>query len=773
MFSGRGDVVYPMQKWITRAVLLLGLGLVPALHGAPLTSLHDLHKLTNEQAAAHLPVEFDATVTFYRGYENTLFVQDGDTAIFVQPERAYDLTPGDRIRIRGNTQESFRPLVAHAEIAVIGHSRLPEPQLVTFEDIIHARYDCRFVKVRGRVASADITMSSDRPSITLQVVMDGGTAEVQVEGNEPGALSGLLDAEVEASGAVSGRFDGKMEMTGVVLHAQSLTQVKVIKPQAVSPWSAPLTPMDEIMANYRVQNLSERVRVQGTVTYFIPGSVVVLQNGGHSLWVNTKASDGVKIGDFAEATGLPGIHDGFLRIVNGEILDTHRAAPVKPVSVTWRELTQSHHVFDLVSTEANVVAKVREGAQDEYVLQSEGHLFSAIYRHPEPSSSGTSVVPQMKNIPTGSRVRVTGICILEDSNPFNVNVPFNLLIRSFDDVEVLASPSPLTVANLLKTVGLLLVLLVTFFLWGWMLQRKVDRQQKVLAAKSEAEVALARYNAEIEHRRGRILEDLNGSRPLSELLEEITELVSFRLRGAPCWCELSDGTNTGSYQSNAGGRRVVREEIPARSGAPLGVLCAVLDPGAVSDSEEKQAFFQGSRLVTLAIETRKAFTDLVHRSEYDLLTDVHNRFSLDKQIGAVIARAKKNDSAFGLIYLDLDEFKQVNDVYGHRVGDMYLQEVCTRMKHQLRSDDVLARLGGDEFAALVPGARGRSDVEEIASRLERCFNEPFHLEGYVLHGSVSVGIAMYPEDGTTRDSLLTAADAAMYVAKHTGRAKEV
>ncbi len=89
------------------------------------------------------------------------------------------------------------------------------------------------------------------------------------------------------------------------------------------------------------------------------------------------------------------------------------------------------------------------------------------------------------------------------------------------------------------------------------------------------------------------------------------------------------------------------------------------------------------------------------------------------------------------------------------------------MKRQLRSHDMLARLGGDEFAALVPVVRSRGDAEEIALRLERCFDEPFAVEGYVLHGSASVGLAIYPEDGATRDSLLSASDAAMYVAKHT------
>jgi diguanylate cyclase (GGDEF)-like protein len=80
---------------------------------------------------------------------------------------------------------------------------------------------------------------------------------------------------------------------------------------------------------------------------------------------------------------------------------------------------------------------------------------------------------------------------------------------------------------------------------------------------------------------------------------------------------------------------------------------------------------------------------------------------------------------------------------------------------------MLARLGGDEFAVLVPRPHSRKDVEEIAQRLERSFDAPYSFDGYVLHGSASVGIALYPEDGTTRESLLSAADAAMYVVKQT------
>jgi diguanylate cyclase (GGDEF)-like protein len=91
------------------------------------------------------------------------------------------------------------------------------------------------------------------------------------------------------------------------------------------------------------------------------------------------------------------------------------------------------------------------------------------------------------------------------------------------------------------------------------------------------------------------------------------------------------------------------------------------------------------------------------------------------------------------------------------------------MKHQLRSHDLLARQGGDEFAVLVPVVRSRAEVEEIAVRLERCLDDPLVIEGDIIYGSASVGIALYPEDGETKDALLKTADAAMYKVKHAGR----
>jgi len=755
-----------MKKLLSAILVIFGLASTARSQApAPLTSLRAIHAITNAQASKALPVAFEATVTYYRDYERTLFVQDSGIAIYVQPNAKIRLLPGDRVLIKGTTHESFRPFVAEGSVKVLSHGALPKPIPATFEDLIRARHDCMLVTVRGVVRSADFTMSSDVRNIFLQMRTEGGEVGVVMDSDRPGTLQNLLDAEVEVTGAASGRFDGKMQQTGILVHVSSLANVKVLKRAPANPWALPITPMDEILNGYRTSNQTPRVRVHGTITYYQPGMAVVLQNGAKSLWVMTQSIAPLRVGDEADATGFPDVHDGFLTLTNSEIQDSFVQAPVEPKSTTWNQLTSSKDLFDLVSMDGKVVAEVRGAAQDEYVLTSNGQIFSAIYKHAPISNVHPTPLPPMKQVPLGSTVHVTGICILEDSNPFDTQVPFNILMRSYSDIIVVAEPSWLNVENLIRLVSVLLLVVLAVSIWGWTMGLKARRQTVALTARIETEAAAERHSAQLELRRSRILEDINGSRPLAEVIEQIAGLVSFTLGGVPCWCEIAGGAQLGSKPAATEGLRIAAREIPARTGAPLGTVFAALGTERKTGGEESEALWMGARLAALAIETRRLYTDLVHRSEFDLLTDIHNRFSLDRHLEACIASARETASIFGLIYVDLDEFKQVNDAYGHHIGDLYLQEVSLRMKRQLRTGDMLSRLGGDEFAALVSTVRSRADVEEIALRMERCFDDPYAVEGYILHGSASVGFAIYPEDGATRDSLLSTADAAMYVAK--------
>jgi diguanylate cyclase (GGDEF)-like protein len=743
------------MKWLIPAfAILLGWATaVSAAAPAPLTALRAIRDLSNAAAEQLRPVAFEATVTYFRHYvhndHNNLFVQDDGLAIYVIPNTDQVLLPGDRVLIRGTTQGSFHPVVAADSVTLLHHGDLPEPVPATYDELIRGLDDCMLVTVRGIVRSADKSNTDENSrSAFIELLTEGGYVSVFADFYTAEEREQLLDAEVEVTGVAGGQFDGKMQMHGVQINVPSHAGVKILKQASASPWSLPLTPMDQVIARSHITDRTQRVRVHGTITYYQPGSSVVLQDGQRSLWISTFTIDPLQVGDAVDATGFPESHNGFLALTRGEILDSHVNAPIAPLPTTRQELTASHHVIDLVSVEGQVLSAARGASQDEYDLTADGQLFTAIYRHP----SGDGALPPMKQIPIGSRVRVTGICITEDSNPFASQVAFDILMRTLGDISVVAQPSPLNIRNLIILVSLLLVVVFAVVARGWAIEHRVRRQTAALAI--------------IEQRRSRILEDINGSHPLAEIVEEITELVSFKLRGAPCWCQIADGAQLGNCPPKLTGLRVVQSEIPAHSGSALGTLHAAFDLRVKPSANEPEALSMAVALTALAIETRRLYSDLVHRSEFDQLTDIHNRFSLDKYLDRQIEEARENAGIFGLIYIDLDKFKEVNDLYGHQMGDLYLQEVALRMKRQLRGMDMLARLGGDEFAALLPRVRNRARVEEIALRLERCFQEPFVIEGRVLRGSASVGIAMYPEDGVTKDELLGAADAGMYVAKN-------
>lgn len=724
-----------------------------------LTSLRAVCALSNVEASRTIPVAFEATVVYSRGYESLLFVQDGDDALFVKPPSTATLLPGDHIFITGTTQESFRPLVVASSIALLRRGTLPKPVPATFDELIQARYDSRLVSLHATVRAVDFIFgTADKVlSARLQMMMDGGPVEAYVDSDNVRRLKDLLDDEVMITGVAAGKFDDKMQQTAVVLYDSNLKEVKVVKRSNTRIWSLPMTPMGKILSGYRLRDMSRRIQVHGTITYYEPGSAAVLQDGTKSVWISTHTREPLQIGDDAIASGFPKARDRMLELNDSEILDTHTAAHIMPKSATWRQLAfwnssePDGHQYDLVSIDGEIVAEVREATQDEYVMDSAGHLFTAIYRHPR----GGAIVPPMRQIPLGSQIRVTGICAIFDTRGISPGtyVPFDILLRSFNDVTVVERP-PLTSAhNLTLLVDFLLALLFAGGVREWVRERKMRRQN--------AEVAYA------ERRHRQILEDINGARPLAEIIEQIAALASFKLRGAPCWCQIVDGAKLGNFPSKLDAFRVIEEQISARSGLTLGVFYAVFHPRTKPLKDEAEALSMAASLAMVAIETRRLYSDLQHRSQFDLLTDIHNRFSLETYLDQQILKARENASMFSLIYIDLNNFKQVNDIYGHRVGDLYLREVSARMKHQLRSDDMLARLGGDEFAVLVPRVHSRQETQEITLRVERCFDAPFTLDGYTLHGSASVGIALYPEDGTTREDILNAADVAMYVNKQT------
>ncbi|MGO8973771.1 MAG: EAL domain-containing protein [Steroidobacteraceae bacterium] len=170
---------------------------------------------------------------------------------------------------------------------------------------------------------------------------------------------------------------------------------------------------------------------------------------------------------------------------------------------------------------------------------------------------------------------------------------------------------------------------------------------------------------------------------------------------------------------------------------------------------------------TQGLET--ANKQLRHLATHDVLTGLPNRVLMEDRIGQCIALSDRQGQTFAIIVLDLDRFKVVNDSFGHRVGDELLREVALRLKSVVREIDTVARLGGDEFVLIITQGPEREAVQAVARRIIEVMRAPARIAGVEIHTAPSIGIAFYPHDAATMETLLANADAAMYYAKQQGR----
>jgi diguanylate cyclase (GGDEF)-like protein/hemerythrin-like metal-binding protein len=165
-------------------------------------------------------------------------------------------------------------------------------------------------------------------------------------------------------------------------------------------------------------------------------------------------------------------------------------------------------------------------------------------------------------------------------------------------------------------------------------------------------------------------------------------------------------------------------------------------------------------------ERSRYAAEILHLANFDPLTQLPNRRLFHDRVHMAITQARRKSAKFGLLMIDLDRFKPVNDKYGHSVGDLLLGAVAGRMQKCLRESDTLARIGGDEFVAILPMIGDAADAEGVAKKLRLSLCQPFRLtDDVTVNIDCSIGIALYPNHGGDEDSLLKASDDAMYVAK--------
>ena len=205
----------------------------------------------------------------------------------------------------------------------------------------------------------------------------------------------------------------------------------------------------------------------------------------------------------------------------------------------------------------------------------------------------------------------------------------------------------------------------------------------------------------------------------------------------------------------------------------LKILGALLAVAAVVAVRVRYVQQRSRELAHLVEQRTQELTQLQHQLEElaysDALTTLPNRRMFGDWCRQMIASAERQDGGFALLLIDLDHFKQINDTLGHDAGDVLLVEAARRLRNIARKADVVARLGGDEFAILLADTAVPSAVDIACNRIQEAFDRPILHEGHEMRTSPSIGVALFPVDGTTQDELYKSADLALYEAKRSGR----
>jgi diguanylate cyclase (GGDEF)-like protein/PAS domain S-box-containing protein len=281
--------------------------------------------------------------------------------------------------------------------------------------------------------------------------------------------------------------------------------------------------------------------------------------------------------------------------------------------------------------------------------------------------------------------------------------------------------------------------------------------EKPLVSATIRDLGRRRRGERFDRDRAAVLELVAQNYPVEVVLTRIRALVETHCPGVSCIFEI-DGT-----AATAGSLAVT---IQGRSGETHGRIVG-RSTGAVGDNA-LSVLTEAARLAGLAVDQSQLTNRLSHQAQHDVLTGLPNRRLFDDRMGQAIASARRRRTGLALFVIDLDRFKHVNDSFGHELGDLLLKEAASRISHAVRASDTVARMGGDEFMVILPDVSGGHAAARVAQKLLDALRAPFKIGGHELLVAGSVGIALYPQDGTDALTLQRHADLAMYGAKGSG-----
>lgn len=703
-------------------------------------------------------VHIRGVVTYFDTVTPNLFVQDATGGIWVdlRGSKLAPPSPGQVLDLRGVAGFGFSPYITDPQWKVVGHAAPPKPVHLLYDDVAAGSFDGQWVQMDGVVRS--FVQQAEGNVLVIDVATPTGVFKVRVPNYHDAFPMELVDAKVRFNGVCGAAFNSRQQLVAIHLFMPSLKNVQVLEAPPKDPFAIPPTPIAQVRRFSANLTDEHRIKVIGTVTARFPQQGIYITDATGGLYAESQDGTPIVEGDQVEVIGFPSA-GGFSPVLkSASIRPTRSHIAPRTTPVSGREALKGSHDAELV-TLTGTLRSFRESRSDpSLVVESDDHVtFEASLPRSGQLSSDALV---------GSRLELTGICVVradENGNPAD----FRLVLRLPEDIRVLASPPWLTSQRAMFILCGLVVVTLGIIGWVMILRRRVRHQTAIITAKLKNEMALEQRYRDIFERNITGLYIARADGKVVDCNDACARILGYSGRAAlfadsSRACEIIQQFHESS--SHASFTSGTEQSFERPDGTEAWVLCSLR---LVREKDSGDDLFEGS-LVDIT-ERKLAEERIQFLAFFDSLTTLPNRALVLDRLSKGIAVARRRRERLGVLHLDIDNFKIINDCLGHSQGDELLRNIAHRLQACARQEDTVARLGGDEFLIALGPINSPEDAAIVAERIARELKPAFSLNGHHLSVTCSIGISIFPAHGEDAETLMKNADAAMYSAKESGR----
>jgi diguanylate cyclase (GGDEF)-like protein/PAS domain S-box-containing protein len=734
-----------------------------------LRTVQEIFSLTKAEAAKAYPIDLETVVNYSDPEWGLLFIQDQTGVTFIDVHGSSAVFPiGARIRIRAvsSVGPAGVPAIAQAKIVVVGNGLLPSPERRTIAELDAGVAESHRIVTEGVLRSCDENW--DR--VCYRVFDGKEMLWLVVPQLDSNTSQSLIGATVKATGVAGQHVNQANKRVGAQLFVNSLNDIEVETPPLQFSFSSSIVPIQDLRAQDADERFVHQVHVRGRVTWQSPGLFSIQDNSG-VLFVETKKDIAVHTGSIMDAIGFPNHGQFGLELSDSvvRLLAVHsNSSGIAPLQTTAGEVLKHSLYGRRVHLKARLVSQSTNAAEFIYQLEEGDQRFSAVLMRNDASVAAVGLAPD-------SVLELTGLALLQGEN-HEGGGSFLLLIESPSDIVVRGGFGWLTLRRALIILCGIAFCVIVPLAWGMMLRRTVRKQTAIIRARLENELHLeSKYRRLFE----RNLAAVFFWRPDGAIID--CNMAFVKLLGLQSREDLI-GRSYWDMEIDPERREQLRSSLQEEKSLSNRGACLRRDDGGtvflltnITPVYSPQGLLYETTAIDVTqlrlnqAELQSAKDAAVHDSLNDPLTGLPNRRFLSNALSVILVEAQKEASTIALLYMDLSEFKLVNDSLGHPVGDALLAQVAARLRSWIREGDLLARLGGDEFMVVMHNIHAREEAVQMAEEMLEAIANPFEVKGHILAIGASIGISIFPDDAADAEELIQQADSAMYVAKREGR----